>query len=154
MYKRQEPDDGYVPFPLLTPNPPEPFVESGCDLPLAFPVLEPGSIASTETTVDTNVFYRVHGHANGLLLRDTAKSLGLELVGRLRPCTGCSMAKAYHKPIPNSTKFRATEKLGRVFVDLSGPKRTPSISDMRYVMLVNLKRNMSRGNSLSDELEI
>ena len=46
------------------------------------------------------------------------------------------MAKGYRKPIPNSTKIRATEKLGRVFVDLSGLKRTPSLSGARYVMLV------------------
>ena len=111
-------------------------MKSGCDLPLAFPVLAPGSIASTKTSVDINVFHCVHGHSNELLLRDTAKSLGLELVGKLRSCTGCSMAKGYRKPIPNSTKIRATEKLGRLFVDLSGPKRTPSLSGARYVMLV------------------
>ena len=118
------------------PTPPKPCVESGCDFPLAFPVLAPGSIASTETSVDINVFHCVHGHSNELLLRETAKSLGLELVGKLRPCTGCSMAKGYRKSIPNSTKLCATEKLGRVFVDLSGPKRTPSLSGARYVMLV------------------
>ena len=65
---RIEPDDGYVPFPVLTPSPPEPCVEPGCDLPLAFPVLEPGSIASTETSVDIDVSHCVHGHANELLL--------------------------------------------------------------------------------------
>ena len=78
----------------------------------------------------------MHGHGNELLLRETAKSLGLELVGKLRSCTGCSMAKGYRKPIANSTKLRATKKLGRVFVDLSGPKRTPSLSGARYVILV------------------
>ena len=46
------------------------------------------------------------------------------------------MAKGYRKPIPNTTKSRATEKLGRVFVDLSGLKRTPSLTGARYVMLV------------------
>ena len=46
------------------------------------------------------------------------------------------MAKGYRKPIPNSAKLRATAKLGRVFVDLSGPKRTISLSGARYVMLV------------------
>ena len=46
------------------------------------------------------------------------------------------MTKGYRKPIPNSTKLRVTEKLGRVFVDLSGPKRTSSLSGAWYVMLV------------------
>ena len=133
---RIEPDNGYVPFPLLTPDPAENRGETGCDFPLAFPVLAPGSAASAETAVDINIFHCVHGHSNELLLRETAKALGVELLGTLRPCTGCSMAKGYRKPIPSSTKSRAPEKLGRVFVDLSGPKRTPSLLGKRYVMLV------------------
>ena len=52
------------------------------------------------------------------------------------------MAKGYRKPIANSTKLRATKKLGRVFVDLSGPKRAPSLLGARYVMLV--KNDYSR----------
>ena len=65
---RIELDDGYVPFPLLTPNPPDPYVESGCDFPLVFPVLSHGSIASAETSVDINVLHWVHGHSNEVLL--------------------------------------------------------------------------------------
>ena len=131
-----EPDDGYVPLPLETFNPPETCVEYGCDFPLAFPVLAPGSTASIETRVDVNVFHCVQGHSSEVLLRETAKSLGLELGGNLKPCTGCSMAKGYRKPTPTTTKSRATEKLGRGFVDLSGPKRTPSLTGARCVMLV------------------
>ncbi|CAN0295766.1 unnamed protein product, partial [Laminaria digitata] len=59
-----------------------------------------------------------------------------ETVRELRPCTGCSMAKGYRKPVPSSTKTRASKKLGRLFVDLSGSKRTPSLLGKRYVMLV------------------
>ena len=133
---RIEPDDGYVPFPLETSNPPETCVEYGCVFPLAFPVIAPGSTASTETRVDINVFHCVQGHSNELLLQETAKSLGLELVGKSKPCTRCSMAKGHRKPIPNITKSRATEKLGRVLVNLSGPKRTPSPTGARCVMPV------------------
>ena len=61
---RIEPDDGYVTFLLLTPNPPEPCMESGCDFPLAFPVLAPGRIASRKTSVDVHIFHCVHGHSN------------------------------------------------------------------------------------------
>ena len=52
------------------------------------------------------------------------------------------MAKGYRKPIPSSTKSRASEKFGRVFVYLSGPKRTPSLLGKRYIML--LKDDFSR----------
>ena len=116
-----------MPFPLLTPNSPEDNADTGSVLPLTFPVLAPGRNAPTETAVDINVFHCVHGHANEFVLSETAKSLNVELLGKLRPCTGCSMAKGYRKPIPSSTKSRASDKLGRVFVDLSGPKRTPSL---------------------------
>ena len=133
---RMEPDTGYVPFLLLAPDPAENRVETGCDFLLAFPVLAPASAASAETAVDTNIFHCVHGHPNELLLRETAKALCVELLGTLRPCTGCSLAKGYRKPIPSSTNSRAPEKLGRVFVDLSGPKRTPSLLGKRYVMKV------------------
>ena len=121
---RVELDNGCVPFPLLTPNPPE-NADTGSVLPLAFPVLAPGRNAPTETAVDINVFHCVHGHANELPLKETAKSPNVELLGKLRPCTGCSIAKGYRKPIPRGTKSHASEKLGRVFVDLSGPKRNP-----------------------------
>ena len=96
-------------------------------IPLACPVIAPGSANLGDTTVDINVFHCVHGHANEFLLRETAKSLGVELLGGLRPCTECSMAKGYHKLIANSTKSRATKKLGRVFVYLSGPESILSL---------------------------
>ena len=111
-------------------------METGCEFPLAFPVLAPGSAASAETAVDINNFHCVHGHSNELLLKETTKALSVELLGTLRPCTGFSMAKGYRKPILSSTKSRAPEKLGRVFVDISGHKRTPSLLGTRYVMLV------------------
>ena len=134
---RIEPDPGFVPFPLITPDPAENHVETGWNFLLAFPVfVAPGSAASAVAAVDINIFHCVHGHSNELLLRETAKALGVELLETLRPCTGCSMAKGYRKPIPSSTKSRAPEKLGRVFVDLRAPKRTPSLLGKRYVMLV------------------
>ena len=46
------------------------------------------------------------------------------------------MAKGCRTPIPNSAKLRTTEKLAIVYVYLSGPKRTPSLSGARYVILV------------------
>ena len=80
-------------------------------VPLIFPVIAPGSADSREAAVNTNVFHCVYGHANEFLLREAAKSLGIELLGELRPCTGCSMAKGYRKPIANSTESPATQKL-------------------------------------------
>ena len=39
-------------------------------------------------------------------------------------------------PNPSSTMSRASEKLGRVFVDLSGRKRTLSLLGERYIIQV------------------
>ena len=56
-------------FPF-EPDSTENRVETGCDFLLAFPVLATGSVASAETAVDINVSHCVHGHSNGLLLRE------------------------------------------------------------------------------------
>ena len=44
------------------------------------------------------------------------------------------MTKGYRKPIVNSAKSRATEKLGRFLVDLSGPKSIHSLLGKTYVI--------------------
>ena len=111
-------------------------VQAAHPVPLAFPVIAPGSADSREDAVDINAYHCIHGRANEVLLSEIARSLGVELIGELRPGTGCSMAKGYRKPIANCTKSRATEKLGRVFVDLSGPKTTHSLLGNKYVMIV------------------
>ena len=54
---RIEPGDGHVPFPLLTPNPPEDCVQSGCDFLLAYLVLASCSNACVETGVDINYWF-------------------------------------------------------------------------------------------------
>ena len=101
-----------------------------------FSALTPGSNVYTETDAVITVFHCVHGHSNEILLKKTAKAIGMELIEKLKPCTGCSMAKCCRKPVANSTKSHATEKLGRVSVDLRGLKRTRSSLGNRYVMLV------------------
>ena len=139
---RIEPGNGYVPFPVLTPDSTENRAEIDCGTPPALPVLAPGSAASAATAVHINVFHCMHGNSNELLLRETAKSLGVELLRTPRPWTGCSIAEGYGKPIPSTTKSRASDKLEWVFVDLSGPKRTSSLLGKRYIMLV--KNYLSR----------
>ena len=48
---RVGPDNGYVPFPLLTPDSAENRTETDCDSSQAFPVFAPGRAASAETAV-------------------------------------------------------------------------------------------------------
>ena len=54
-------------------------------IPLACPVIAPGSANLHDTTVYIDVFHCVDGHANEFLLKEAAKSLGVELLVRLRP---------------------------------------------------------------------
>ena len=56
-----------MPFPVLPSNPGEDCAESGCDFPLAFPVLAPGSNAYTETDANITVFHCMHGPSNELI---------------------------------------------------------------------------------------
>ena len=48
----------------------------------------------------------------------------------------CSIAKGYRKPTANSTKSRASEKLGIVFVDLGRPRSTHSLHGKKYATKV------------------
>ena len=64
--------------------------------------------------VDINRFHAAYAHANEVLLRVTAKSLNVTLTGELQPCYGCSLAKGLRKPIPSTSRIRATKKLERV----------------------------------------
>ena len=71
-----------------------------------------------------------------ILLRKTAEQQGIVLEGKLQECTGCSMAKGLRKGIKQSTHTRADKKLGRVFVDLSGPKVVESLGRKRSSLIV------------------
>ncbi|CAN0499774.1 unnamed protein product, partial [Discosporangium mesarthrocarpum] len=77
-----------------------------------------------------------HAHASEKLLRITAKRLGVKLTGKLLPCAGCEMGKAFRHGIPSSTKTRATKKLERVFVDLTGPRIISSLGGIYHMLIV------------------
>ncbi|CAN0574040.1 unnamed protein product, partial [Ectocarpus sp. 12 AP-2014] len=88
------------------------------------------------TNVDINLFHRSYGHAHEALLKSTATSMGITLVGELEPCAGCSMSKGIRKGVRSSTSTRAVRKLDRVFVDLSGKRATLSIGGKQYTMII------------------
>lgn len=86
--------------------------------------------------MDINDFHRIYGHASEKLLRATAKRLDVRLTGELKLCAGCAMGKAIRHGVPSSTKNRATERLERVFVDLTGPRSVASVGGVHYMMIV------------------
>ena len=97
-------------------------------------LLAPGKYGSNE--VNWNVFHASQAHANASRLKATAKSMGVKLTGTLTQCQGCSVAKGLRAPIPKSTTSRSTERLGRVFIDLSGRKEIAAPGGKRYAMVL------------------
>lgn len=73
-------------------------------------MIAPGSLDVREAVADIKVFNCVHGHDNGFLLRETAKSLGVELLGDLSTSTGCSIDKGHRKPTANKLMGYAEPK--------------------------------------------
>ncbi|CAM9905489.1 unnamed protein product [Sphacelaria rigidula] len=69
-------------------------------------VIAPGKLPNPQVE-DVNDFHCKHAHVHEDLLRRTAKQLGVELRGELRPCRGCSEGKGLRQPIPRSTHTRA-----------------------------------------------
>ena len=78
--RRIDPDDDYMLSPLWVPEPIENPVQPALPVPLGFSVIAPGSTDSRDAAVDMNVFHCVHGHVDEFMLRETAKSLGVDIL--------------------------------------------------------------------------
>lgn len=85
---------------------------------------------------DINEYHYAHGHSNESMLRLTASQQGIQLSGKMRECVGCSMARILVRPIVKTMTARAAEKLGRVFVGVSGEMSVPSLGGRRYILVV------------------
>ena len=98
-------------------------------------VLAPGKLPN-KLVVNINDYHFAAGHSHEALLRKTAEHRRIVLEGKLLKCKGCSMAKGLRRVIKQSTHTRADKKLGRVFVDSSGPKVVESHGGKRYTLIV------------------
>lgn len=104
-----------------------------CPTEIANAVVAPGSAPLKHATPininDVQCVFEVN-------LRNTAAQMGVTLKGELHGCKGCSIHKGARKPIKRSTSSRADRKLGRVFVDLSGPKPVESLGGRKYTLFI------------------
>ena len=98
-------------------------------------VLAPGKLPN-KPVVNINDYHCTAGYSHEALFCKTAKQQGVALQGKLLECKGCSMAKGLRRGIKQSTHTRAEKKLGKVFVDLSGPKVVESDGGKRYTLIV------------------
>ena len=73
-------------------------------------------------------------HAHASVLKATAKQHGIGLTGELVACSACSRAKGHRAPTPHHATRRATQPLGLVHIDTTGPYPT-SLGGSRYVVM-------------------
>ena len=84
--------------------------------------------------LDINYFYVFLAHAHSSVLKSTAQQHGIQLVGELAPCSGCSMAKGIRAPTPHRATSRAAAPLDMVHIDTAGPF-PQSLEGSRYVVM-------------------
>ena len=87
-----------------------------------------------QKALDINHFHVSLAHAHSSVLKATAQQHGIELVGELVPCSGCSMAKGLRAPTPQSTTSRAAAPLDLIDIDSTGPF-PESLGGSRYVVM-------------------
>ena len=86
--------------------------------------------------VDINDFHSSFGHVHEGLLRETAKQRNVNLIGTLRECQGCSIAKGRAKPISTTAGTRAVKPGGHVFFYVCGKKSMHSIGGKKYMLMI------------------
>ena len=71
--------------------------------------------------IDINHFHISLAHALSSVLKATALQHGIQLVGELAPCSGCSMAKGIRAPTPHHHMSRAAAPMDMMHIDTTGP---------------------------------
>ena len=90
---------------------------------MAAAVITPGGVFANKNkkVLDINHFHVFLAHVHSSVLKATAQQHGIQLVGELAPCSGCSMAKGIRAPTPHRTTSRAAAPLDPVHIDTAGP---------------------------------
>ena len=108
-----------------------------CSDGMAAAVLSPGGLFINKfkkRVIDINNFHVSLAHAHSSVLKATAQQHGIQLVGELAPCSGCSMAKGIRASTPHRTTSRAEAPLDLVQIDTAGPF-PESLGGSRYVVI-------------------
>ena len=104
---------------------------------MAAAVLSPGGLFINKhkiRVIDINHYHVSLAHAHSSVLKATAQQHGIQLVGELAPCLGCSMAKGIRASTPHCTTSRAEAPLDLVHIDTAGPF-PESLGGSRYVVM-------------------
>ena len=92
--------------------------------------------ATTEKRHDIMDLRNTLGHPHEELTRVTSMTFGITLTGDWTACMGCSKVKAHRMTPPQKTDNRSATMLGRVFMDLSGPKAALSKGRSFYAITI------------------
>ena len=104
---------------------------------MAAAVYSPGGVfikKNKKKVVDTNHFHISLAHTHSSVLKATALQHGIQLVGELAPCSGCSMAKGIRAPAPHDSTSRAAAPMDMVHIDTAEPFQE-SLGGSRYVVM-------------------
>ena len=99
--------------------------------------------------VHLNYFHASLAHPHSSVLKATAQQHGVQLVGKLAPCGGCSMDKGISAAPPHNTTAWAPTPMNMVLIYTAEPHQEPVGS--RYVMFVDSASRLQRPYGTRDK---
>ena len=90
--------------------------------------------AKTSIQLDVMGMNRLLYHSHEDMVRDAAKVAGITLMGEWKSCVGSSNAEVCRFTVQQTTNERADEPLSRIFSDLTGAIKHPSVGGKHFVM--------------------
>ena len=120
---------------------------------MAAAVFSPGGVfinKNKKKVVDIN-FHVSLAHAHSSVLKATTLQHGIQLVGELIPCSGCSVKKGIRAPTPHHTASRAAAPMDMVHIDTVGPFRKPLGGSKCVVMFMDSASRFQRPYGTRDK---
>ena len=117
-------------------------------------VISPGGAfmdKKKKKVVDIDHFHVSLAHARSSVLKATALQRGIQLVGELAPCSGCSTAKGIRAPTPHHTTSRAEAPTDMVHINTAGPFQESQGDSQYVVMFVDSASRFQRPYGIRDK---
>ena len=117
-------------------------------------VLSPGGLfidKKKKKVVDINHFHVSLAHDHSSVLKAIALQHGIQLVGELATCSGCSMAKGIRALTPHHTTSRAAAPMNMVHIVTTGPFQESLGGSRCVVMFVDSASRFQRPYGTRDK---
>ena len=117
----------------------------------AVAVLSPGGVFIDGKKKRWSTLTASPAHAHSSVLKATALQHGIQLVGELAPCSGCSMTEGIRASTPHHTMSRAAATIHMVHIHTTGPFRE-SLGGLRHAaMFVDSATRFQRPSGARDK---